>query len=74
MVVSATSDYFAWFFTTFVGRPKKKKEEKVIMFSYESSFPLNCLLEWQLSLLVIHRFKIVGGNYPAFPLGVKSHG
>lgn len=53
---------------------KNKKEEKVILFSHESSFPLNCLFDWQWSLLVIHRFKIVGGNYPAFPLGVKSYG
>lgn len=53
---------------------KKWKTEKVMLFSYESSIPQNCLLDWQLSLLVIHPFKIVGGNYPVFPLGVKSYG
>lgn len=64
-------------FATFIGRSKKKKEvkkEKVILFSYESSVPQNCLLDWQLSLLVIHLFKLGGGNYPVFPLGVKSYG
>lgn len=59
-----------------VGQKKKKevKKEKVILFSYESSVPQNCLLDWQLSLLVIHLFKLGGGNYPVFPLGVKSYG